>query len=455
MNTPFTPPYPEPHRSKLASIPRFISGWGSWIHTLYAKSYRMKMGEIRLPGVDFYIPNDLPLVEEVLEHPERYPKHAMLHEVLEPLIGDSVFSINGEAWKDTRAMVNPAFAHTHLRRAFPTMDAAATDLLSLIQKQDLGKPVHIDPLMTHVTADVIFRTIMSQKLTEDEARHVYEAFERYQRWVQPCMIFKSYGLPYGFFKRRLLAAAAEIHKVLAPLVNERHRAFHAGEEGPADILQALMQAKHPKTGAPFTGKELLDQVAIIFLAGHETTASALTWALYLIASCPHLQEALRAEANVEPFDADAIRKMEQIRDTFRETMRLYPPVSFLMRAVNEPTTMRGKHIEPGDLMVVSPWLVQRNEENFPCPHAFMPERFRDETQADACRRAYLPFGAGPRICIGAGFAQQEAVVILARILQHFTLNVPKGHRPEPVSRLTLRPRRGVHLHITPRSPTAA
>lgn len=452
MNTPFIPPYPKPHKSKLASIPRFIFGWGSWIHTLYDRSYRMKMGEIRLPGLDFFIPNDLPLVEDVLDQPDHYPKHAMLHEVLEPLIGDSVFSINGDAWKNARAMVNPAFAHTHLKRAFPTMDAAATDLVALMGRQNLRKPVAIDPLMTHVTADVIFRTIMSQKLSEAEARHVYEAFERYQRWVQPSMIFKSYGLPYGFFRRKLLAAAAEIHAVLAPMVRERHRAFHASEAGPEDILHALMQAKHPETGAPFTDKELLDQVAIIFLAGHETTASALGWALYLIASCPHLQQALRAEAQADPFDADAIRRMEQIRDTFREAMRLYPPVSFLMRTVQHPGTMRGKQVAPGDLVVVSPWLVQRNEANFPCPHAFMPERFRDEAQAESCRRAYLPFGAGPRVCIGAGFAQQEAVVILARILQHFTLEVPKGHVPEPVSRLTLRARRGIHLRLVPTTP---
>lgn len=445
----FVPPYPKPHTNKLGMAARFVTGWGSWIHTLFEKSYRMKMGEITLPGIDFFIPNEPGLVDTIMQQPHRFPKHHLLHEVLEPLIGDSVFSINGKAWEQARAMVNPAFAHTHLKRAFATMDEATRAMIERIASRDLSKPLHIDPLMTHVTADIIFRTILSQSLTEEEALRIFASFERYQKYVQPCMILRSYGLPIGFFKKRLLRAAQEIHDVFAPIVRARHEAFHAGKEGPEDILKALLEARHPETGAPFTYRELVDQVAIIFLAGHETSASALTWALYLIASCPHVQDMLRAEAAANwPLDSDTIRQLEKTRDTFRETLRLYPPVSFLMREVLEATEMRGKQVEPGALLVVSPWLIQRSENNFPCPHAFQPERFADPAQAEACKEAFLPFGKGPRICIGAGFAQQEAVLILAQMLQHFRLAVPPGMVPEPVSRLTLRPKDGVRLQLS-------
>lgn len=450
MNAPFIPPYPKPHRSKLTWLPRFIAGWGSWIDTLYERSYTMKMGEVKLPGLNYYIANDLTLVEEILDHPLQYPKHEFLHEGLYPLVGDSVFTINGEAWKHARAMVNPAFAHTHLNKAFPNMMAAVETLIAAIRKRDLTKPVPIDPLMTFVTADVIFRTILSHTLTEEEAQRVFDAFERYQRWAQPAMLLRSYGVPHRIFRKPLNRAAQAIHDVFDPVVRARYDAFHRGEDGPDDILLALMQARHPVTGQPFTYEELRDQVAIIFLAGHETSASGLTWALYLLGKCPHLQEQLRAEALAEPLSADRLRRMDGIRDMFKETLRLYPPVSFLMRGVTKPTIMRKKNVKPEDLLVVAPWLLQRKEEYFPCPHAFMPERWRDAEQADACKRAWLPFGAGPRVCIGAGFAQQEAVVVLGEMLRYFTIEVPADVQPEPTSRVTLRPRKSIGLMLRPR-----
>ncbi len=461
MSTPFIPPFPKPHRSKLTLLPRFIAGLGSWIDTLYERSYRMKMGEVNLPGLHYYIANDLPLAEEILSKPLDYPKHDYLHEGLYPLIGDSVFTINGDAWKHARAMVNPAFAHTHLTKAFPNMMAAADAMIAAIDQRDLTQPVVIDPLMTFVTADVIFRTILSHSLSEAEAQQVFDAFERYQRWAQPAMLLRSYGVPHRLFRRPLRRAAQLIHNVLDPVVRARYDAFHRGEDGPDDILHALMKARHPVSGEPFTYEQLRDQVAIIFLAGHETSASALTWALYLIGKCPDLQHELRAEALAEPLSADRLRRMEAIRDTFKETLRLYPPVSFLMRDVAAPTTMRGKSMHPGDLLVVAPWLLQRKESLFPCPHAFQPERWQDASQADACKRAWIPFGAGPRICIGAGFAQQEAAVILARMLARYTIAVPETTQPQPTSRVTLRPKHGIALQLTlrpqetPASPTIA
>jgi cytochrome P450 len=449
MSEVFIPPYPRPHKNKLSRVARFYEGWRSWIHTLYEKSYHMKMGEIRLPGIHFFIPNQSHLTTQILDDPKKYPKHALLHEVLKPLIGDSVFSINGETWKNARAMMNPAFAHTRLQRAFANMDGAAMTMVERIRRTDLSKPVMIDPIMTHVTADIIFRTIFSSELSQADAEKIFMAFERYQAYVQPTMLLRSYGLPIGFLQRKLDAAAAIIHESFAPVVKARHASFHAGNEGPEDILQALLQAKHPVKGEAFTEKELIDQVAIIFLAGHETSASALSWSFYLIASCPHLQDALRKEATAQALSAESLRYLEQIKNVFKETLRLYPPVSFLMREVTEPTLMRDKPIKPGDLLVISPWLLQRNPENFPCPHAFMPERFDDPAQQEACKNAYLPFGRGPRVCIGAGFAQQEAMLIIARMLEHYRLSVPAGFVPQPVSRLTLRAKKGIMLQISP------
>lgn len=452
----FTPPYPVPHRSKASLVKRFFSGWTSWIHTLFERSYTMKMGEIHLPKLDFYIANDLAIVDEVMDDKQRiYPKHDFLRELLDPLIGNSVFSANGEDWDNQREMVNPAFTHTNLKRVFPLMKAAVDDLVAQMRALDLSKPVQVEPLMTHVAADIIFRTIFSVKLDAEGAHQIYTAFHRFQKNIQPSAILRIYGLPMFGYRKRAYRAAAEVHAVFAPIVKARYDAYHErGEHGPSDILLSLLEARHPETGAPFTFAQIIDQVSTIFLAGHETAASSMSWALYLLAECPHLQDALRTEMQAvdgdKPLSFDSLKSLNGLRNLFRETLRLYPPVSFFVRAVTRPTTMREKPMKPGNMIVISPWLIQRNAENFPCPHAFDPDRFTSADQAEACRRAYMPFGKGPRICVGAGFAQQEAMLVLGSIVRSFALSFPSGApRPQPVSRLTLRSKDGINLTLRP------
>jgi cytochrome P450 len=453
----FTPPYPVPHKSKASLFKRFLTGWNSWIHTLFDRSYTMQMGEIRLPRLDFYIANDLSVVDRVMDDREKvFPKHRFQNELLDPLIGNSVFSANGQDWEEQREMVNPAFAHTNLKRVFPAMQGAVEDLLAAIEAMDRSKPIEVDPLMTHVAADIIYRTIFSVKLDQVSADHIYHAFHRYQKNIQPGAMLKLYGLPLFAYRKRAVRAASEIHAVFGPIVKARYDAWHGGSgEAQSDILQSLLEARHPTTGEPFTYQNIMEQVSTIFLAGHETAASAMTWALYLLAECPHWQDALVGEIDREtggqPIAFEHLRGLGGVRNLFKETLRLYPPVSFLVREVTAPTTMRDKLLQKGAMIVISPWLIQRNRNNWKCPHAFAPERFDDPEEAEACRRAYMPFGKGPRICIGAGFAQQEGMLILASIVRAFRLRYPDIAKPEPVSRLTLRPKAAVQLWFDTRA----
>lgn len=449
MSVRFTPPYPQPHATRSSLFKRFLRGWNSWIHVLFDKSYTMKMGEMHLPALSFYIANELPLVRRILETDAAiFPKHAFLNDLLDPLIGNSVFSSNGQDWRDQRAMVNPAFSHTALKGVFPMMAAAVDDLLATMRGLDLTKPVAIDPLTTHIAADVIFRTMFSQPLDAAGAREIFEAFHDYQKRAQRHSMLRLYRLPGLGYLGRARRAAARIHAVFAGIVAERYAATHSRGEGGADILQSLIDARHPRTGAAFTEHEVMEQVSTIFLAGHETAASAITWALYLLARDPALQDAIRAEAGEGPLTYESLKGLSVTRNVFRETLRLYPPLSFLVRSVTCPVDMRDKHLDPGAMLVVSPWLVQRNRDNFPEPHGFDPDRFDDPDQADACRHAYLPFGKGPRVCIGAGFAQQEALLTLAGIVRTFDLATIPGDDPEPISRLTLRAGNGVRLRLT-------
>ncbi|MBK5264080.1 MAG: cytochrome P450 [Alphaproteobacteria bacterium] len=445
------PPYPVPHRNKAQLLKRFLTGWKSSIHTLFEKSYTMKMGEIHFPKLDFFIANELSIVEEVMNDGQHaYPKHALQTEFLGPLIGNSVFSANGLDWEYQRTMLNPAFAQTSLKRVFPVMKAAVDDLIDHILKQDLSRPVAIEPLMTHIAADIIFRTIFSIRLDADGSSQIYQAFHNFQRYIQPSAMLRIYGLPMFGYKRRAAHAAKLIHAVFKPIIQMRYEAYRSqGEVGPSDIMHMLLETRHPETGAPFSFDEIMDQVSMIFLAGHETSASALSWALYLLAECPHLQQELAGEIGPDPIGFETIKRAQKLRNMFSETLRLYPPVSFFLRQVTRPTEMRGKKMNPGDMIAISPWLIQRNKDNFPCPHGFDPGRFSDPEQAEACRNAYLPFGKGPRMCIGAGFAQQEAMLVLGSMVQKFQLIYPQGPKPQPVNKVTLRSEKGISLMLSP------
>lgn len=457
MTAPFIPPYPPPHQTRSGFLKRFFRTWQSWIHGLFAKSYTMLLGEIRMPGLHIFFPNDLPLVDRVMLEAKSFPKHHLMVEVLEPAIGISTFTANGEDWEQQREMINPAFQHTALAKTLPLMADAAEALAGRVRDQLAGPSgtLDIDPLMTHVAADIIFRTLFSVSLDKAGSDVIHRRFNRFQRFAQSGSVLRLYGLPSFGFKGRADREAKGIHDVFAPIVRDRYDRFHQhGEVLHRDILQSLFEAKHPASGEPFTYQGVMEQVALIFLAGHETSASLMAWASYLLGECQHVQAALRAETAAltggGALTMEALKGMNAARNVVRETLRLYPPVSFLPRDTVCPITMREKAINPGDMLVVSPWLIQRNEKNWPCPHAFMPERFETAEGQDMLKRAWLPFGKGPRLCVGAGFAQQEAMVVLATMVRHFQIDALPQDKPEPVSRLTLRPRDGIRLKLTVR-----
>jgi cytochrome P450 len=449
------PPFPDPHPKKSSLVARFFRGWHSWIHVLFAKSYTMKMGEIRLPRFTMYIANELPLVRRIMDHAKEFPKHSLMVRSLEPAIGRSTFNANGDDWETQREMINPVFQHTALGRTLPLMRDAADDLIARIRSHDLSKPIDVDPLMTHVAADVIWRTLFSVPLDAAGSAVIHKTFNRFQRHAHSAWMLRTYRLPILGSERRADKAARAIHAVFASIVRARFDRWHgAGERVHEDILQGLLEAKHPETGEPFTYQGVMEQVSLIFLAGHETSASLMSWALYCLAADPATQTALRDEAERETaggaLTADALRRMTLDRNVVRETLRLYPPVSFLPREVVCPVQMRDKQLEPGAMLVVAPWLIQRNQDNWACPHAFDPDRFETPEGKAMMKDAWLPFGAGPRVCVGAGFATQEAMVVLASVVRAFDLGALADDVPEPVSRLTLRPKDGIRLRLTPR-----
>jgi cytochrome P450 len=314
----------------------------------------------------------------------------------------------------------------------------------------------IDEEMTHVTADIIFRTIFSRPLERDQAARIFRAFNRFQEIAYAHGVWAVAGVPRFLSIGRLFAArhARTIRKMLEREVDARAAEKALPATARRDILDSLLEAADPESGEKFTRKELVDQIAVTFLAGHETSASALAWALYLIAMSPDVQERLHAEAAAvfkdrQPEFQD-VRRLKLARDVFRETLRLYPPVFLFGRDATEAEPMLGNMVEPGSVILISPWLIQRHRKYWDRPDVFDPDRYSDPRTKESLRCAYLPFSSGPRVCLGAAFAMQEATLILAFLARHFRFEPLPDHTPKPIARLTLRSENGIRLRVLKR-----
>ena len=454
------PVYPPPLKKKSSLFGIFFKWRHSWLHVLYERSYRMKMGHWKLPGHEVFMPNQPALVREVLvENVAQFPKHRMMGEVLEPLLGESIFTTNGRQWQKQRQMLEPSFELVRMQHVLGLMQAAVAAQQQRLAAQ-AGTVVDIDAEMTLATADIIFRTILSVPLESAEAQPIFEAFVEFQAVAPTVAVERMFRWPRWLASRaarkRHLASGAVIRKALEAIIRPRFEAARAGAAGgEQDILGSILQAVDEDSGAPFALGEVVDQVAMLFLAGHETSASALTWTCYLLTLDEKVQAAAHAEVleicGQRPIGSAEIKALHGVRNLFREALRLYPPVGFFARECAHAGEMRGKTMPAGSSVLVSPWLIHRHRDYWDKPDDFDPSRFERERMAPL-RDAFLPFGMGPRVCIGVAFAIQEAVLILASLLRSYRLVAVPGFVPQPIGRITIRSANGMQVMLEPRSP---
>ncbi len=414
-----------------------------------ARLYRAWMAEFRTPFFRSYLCNDPALVALVLNgRPDDFPKSLRVAEGLRPLLGRSVFVTNGEEWKRQRRIIDPAFEGGRLKAAFAGIWAAGE---AAVARMPQGV-VEVEEEASFAAADVIFRTLFSIPIGDEVASQVFAEFRAYQR-AQPILNLAAFvPLPAWvprFHRPRVRRSAAVIRSLIAGLTEARAAEIAAGG-APDDLATKIMTTADPVTGARFDTGEMVDQVAIFFLAGHETSASALGWALYLLASHPEVQERVAAEvAGMEPAFA-ALSRLRLTRDVFREALRLYPPVPMMVRETVRPEVFRGRAVKRGAQVVLSSWHLGRHARIWDNPDGFDPDRWsQDETKA-AARDGWLPFSSGPRVCTGAGFAMLEGVVLLAHLLRAFRFEVVEGRVPVPVAHLTVRAKDGIWLRVVRR-----
>lgn len=415
--------------------------------------YGAWMAEFRTPFFRSYLANDPALVQTILrDRPRDFPKSDRIGEGLRPLLGQSVFLTNGTLWDHQRRIIDPAFERGRLTQSLPAMWEAGQAMVARVLDQiGTGTEIEIEEVASHAAADVIFRTLFSIPIEDRLAAQVFDEFRAYQR-SQPILNLAAFiRLPRWmprFHRAKTKRAAKRIRGLITQLVDQR-KVVIADGTAPDDLATRIMTTPDPETGTCFTAAEMVDQVAIFFLAGHETSASALAWALYCCAAAPDWQTLIadEAEALVDPKD---VKRLTNSRDVFRETLRLYPPVPMMVRETTRPETFRKRAIPKAAQLVLSPWHLHRHTRLWDDPDSFDPSRWQSDATRKSAREAYMPFSAGPRVCPGAGFAMAEGPLLLSLLLRAVAVTPVPDKTPKPVAHLTVRARDGIWLRAQPR-----
>jgi cytochrome P450 len=460
--------YEPPRPTTLAAIVSLLRvvarGDGDLLSLMPAKAYRVDAGWLGYSRRSILIVNAPSMLRDVLTDPlDVFPKNDLMVGALEPLVGNSIFVSSGEVWRRQRRMIEPSFSHMRLNKAFQSMSAAVDDYaLRLDELAASGGRFPLDLAMSHLTADIICRTVFSTSLRSQTAVDVFEAFTVFERTCAQVELRRLiFDPPFARIPQHesVLEACERIRRHLGELVDTHLDPARVGTaaSGWDDIAAEIIAARDLESGAGFDRKELLDQLGVMFLAGHETTASALTWAFLISSLQPWVVERIRREvqeiAGDGPLQLEQVRRMSFVRNVFRESLRLYPPIPFIPRVAAEAATIGRFKVKKGAMLMIAPWTIHRHRDYWRHPHAFDPDRFSAERESELVPGTYLPFGLGPRTCIGAGFATLEATLILARLVCRYDLQVHDAEKVRPVAKLTIRPDRQLMCSVRLRKPS--
>lgn len=383
------------------------------------------------------------------ERPDAYPKSEMIKNVLRPGIGESLFIAEGRHWLWQRRAAAPVFASRNVRTLAPIMVAAARNSVRRVSAA-AGRPVDMHAEMVASTFEVISNVTFSRGEAIDGAL-VHRAIEAYISQTARVSFLDVIGAPAWIPRPGRMVRTRAIREMRS--VADAAIASREAPEDPAgsDLLSMLSEGEDPDSGRRMNPEELRDNLLTFIVAGHETTALALSWSLYLLAFDNAVQEEARLETlkvlGGRPAAAEHAEALVLVRRLIEEALRLYPPAGLLARVALEPDEMWGRAVRPGDTMLLPIYALHRNRCLWTDPDGFNPDRFQPQASFD--KFAYLPFGGGPRVCIGASFAMMEASIMLASLLSRFRFSLVEDRPPDPVMILTLRPKGGIWLRAEP------
>jgi cytochrome P450 len=384
----------------------------------------------------------------LLDNAANYTKSEVSRRLLEPGLGRGLLTSEGETWRRHRRIMAPAFDPRSVAGYVPVMTEITQGLLAKWDELPPSSEVDVAAAMMHATLHIISRAMFSSD--SDEIVDVVEGgVSRYQTTVRPSLLDLLHvpeWLTHIVAPQPTDGIFDEFDKSVDRLLTARGREPDAE---PKDLLARLLAARDSETGGGMTAAEVRDQVVTIFMAGHETTAQALSWTWYLLSQHPAEEAKLHRELAMvlggRPPRHEDLANLRYTRMVIEESMRLYPPAHTIARQPVAADELLGHRIPAGAEVLIVPWLLHRKPSLWERADCFEPERFAPERSAARPRFAYIPFGGGPRICIGAAFAMEEAMVILGTIAQRYRLRLKPGHVVEPQGLITLRPRYGLRM----------
>jgi cytochrome P450 len=440
----FIPPYPPRLAEAPSALRRLMIGRRNFLAMWEESVFETDFAETRILMRPCFVCNSPDSVQFAfsLKNSSFERKSPQMRHALEPLLGDGLFVSDGDTWRARRRIVAPIVHIARLAAYAPHMVESATEFRDRWAQQD-GTAIDVLSECAELTAEVLCRTLFGRQLGKHYARQIVDGFSQYQREIDQIDLMAMLGLPDWIPRYRnsaLRTSVKRMHAVLDEIIASCRASAGQGEQS---VIARLLDAKDEETGERLSHEAIGNEVAVIFMAGHETTANSLAWTWYLLSQAPDVEAKFHAELDTvlggRLPGLDDVGNLAYTRAVFEEALRLYPPVPLLPREALQDETYRETKIPKGSLIFVVPWILHRHKHLWDRPDHFIPERFLGENAARISKFQYVPFSIGPRICAGMAFGLTEAILCLATIGQSLRLQLEPGTDVQPVCRLTLRP----------------
>jgi len=454
LTTSFVPPYPPRPAEPLRPIAALRMARRNFLAVFDEKCFEYQFFSARILNRQLFVCNSPETVAQtfIALHDSFERKTPQMRHALTPLLGDGLFVSDGETWRQRRRIVAPIVHASRLSLFAPIMVKAAAETAERWARLPPSAPIDALREMATLTAEIICRAVFGPRLGSEHANTIVASFSEYQRLVGQLDLAYLLGLPDWlprFHMPSIRRAARQIHRVLDHIIDQCK-----DSQGEGSMIRLLLEARDPETGKALSEEALRNEAAVIFMAGHETTANSLAWSWFLLSQAPEEEARLHAELDAvlggRLPTLDDVPQLVFTRAVFEETIRLYPPVPFLGRQALQDEQIRSRKIPKGSLVAVVPWLLHRHRQLWDKPDHFIPARFLPENAGARQRYSYVPFSVGPRVCAGQAFGLTEAILCLATLAQRARLRLLPGTVVEPVCRLTLRPGDALPMTVQPR-----
>ncbi len=415
--------------------------------------YKRKLVTFRVLRRSLFIVNHPPAIQQVMAtNGKNYVKSPMNTQALKPILGNGLFVSEGALWARQRRVISPSTHASRLAGYANIVLEEGRNTLAEWERMPAGTIIDTAENFTLLTAEIISRIMFGFPLGERRVKELYEAFKEYQASHGRAHILEIFGVPTSFPRWSMWRGRKAIERFDKVLLEILEFGKESCGEMPDNLLQMLLNYRD-ENGQPMSEELVRDEMASIFLAGHETTAITLSWAMFLLERNPMCEKYLHQELDEvlqgAPPRYEDIPKLVYTRAVIDETLRLYPPVHVFSRQALEEDEIMGHKVPAGSMVIIASWVLHRHEQLWENPNAFSPERFLPGSPK-IHPFAYIPFGAGSRVCLGKHLGIMEAVLLLAMIAQKYRLRLAPGHSVKPLGRMTLRAKNGMLMSLEPR-----